>query len=241
MSLESYFDEAMYAWMNESSARSAEVIVPMLLDLVRPRSVVDVGCGLGAWLAVYRKCGVVDVLGIDGPHVDPARLVIPRECFLAMDLRKGMTVPRNFDLAQSLEVAHYLPLELARGFVRFLTDLAPVVVFSSAVPGQPGQCVRNAQWPAYWRNLFAEAGCVALDPIRPRIWHDERVALHYRQNLLMFVRKQALESGTHPALAALPRANCLTLVDEDVLTLNLGARASFRRLLRWAWMKAGRA
>ena len=30
---------------------SAEVVVPLITDMVSPRSVVDVGCGVGVWLA----------------------------------------------------------------------------------------------------------------------------------------------------------------------------------------------
>ena len=45
---------------------SARAVVPFVLELVGPKSVVDVGCGVGAWLSVFREYGVTDVIGIDG-------------------------------------------------------------------------------------------------------------------------------------------------------------------------------
>lgn len=44
-----YFDH-----YQKGSLRSAEVIVLIVLDMIRPSSVVDVGCGVGAWLSVSR-------------------------------------------------------------------------------------------------------------------------------------------------------------------------------------------
>jgi hypothetical protein len=69
-----YYTADFYRKHRDGARYSAETIVPIVLDLVQPRSVIDVGCGLGAWLAVFRDNGVEDVWGMDGPHVD-ARLL----------------------------------------------------------------------------------------------------------------------------------------------------------------------
>jgi hypothetical protein len=150
-----------------------------------------------------------------------------------VDVGRLPDLPRRADLAVCLETAHYLSGLQGRALVGFLCDRAPVVLFSAAVPGQPGAHHVNPQWPAYWAARFQERGYVALDPIRPRIWHDERVALHYRQNLLLYARRDQVEGpAAAPTLARAPRANCLTLIDQDTLAANLGARASLRRLFR---------
>ena len=59
-----YTDE-FYRDHREVSLRSAEAIVPVVLRLVQPQSVVDVGCGIGTWLSVFRTHGVIDVHGMD--------------------------------------------------------------------------------------------------------------------------------------------------------------------------------
>ena len=61
--------------------RSAKEVVPHVLELLKPESVVDVGCGVGSWLAVFREHGIDDFLGVDGAYVDLDLLQIPPESF----------------------------------------------------------------------------------------------------------------------------------------------------------------
>src|SRR6266568_3782288 len=107
--------------------QSARQVVPIVMSLVKPRRVIDVGCGTGVWLSVFREHGVEDVLGIDGAYVDLATLKIPRERFLSFDLSKPIDLDGKFDLAVSLEVAEHLPASSAAAFVESLTKLSPLV------------------------------------------------------------------------------------------------------------------
>src|SRR5688500_10985048 len=112
------YTKEFYRTQREVSHRSARTVVPLILGLVTLQSVVDVGCGLGTWLSVFKEFGVEDVLGIDGEHVDRAMLEIPREQFLAFDLTQPIKVDRQFDLVVSLEVAEHLPEECAEIFIK---------------------------------------------------------------------------------------------------------------------------
>jgi SAM-dependent methyltransferase len=171
----------------------------LVVDLVRPSSVVDFGCGVGAWLAAFRAHGIQDVLGIDGDYVDRSQLRIPAENFVARDLTRSLTLPRSFDLAVSLEVAEHLDEQCADGFVTSLTRAAPVVAFSAAVPLQGGDHHVNERWPSYWAQRFERMGYVAVDALRSKIWSDARVDWWYAQNLLVFCRASNLHD--YPLLA----------------------------------------
>src|SRR6056297_2828234 len=46
--------------------QDADIVVPMIMELFPVASIVDVGCGLGSWLAAFADCGVEDYLGLDG-------------------------------------------------------------------------------------------------------------------------------------------------------------------------------
>jgi len=170
----------------------------MLIDLINPRSVVDIGCGTGSWLAVMKTHHIDDVLGIDGEWVPEKSLRIPKSCFLAHDLTKPIQIERRFDLAISLEVAEHLDRECARQFVRTLVSLSSVVVFSAAIPYQGGTHHVNEQWPDYWAELFEEHGYVALDCLRERVWNNEEVDWFYAQNMFVFADSQQLV--TNPKL-----------------------------------------
>jgi len=186
--------------MRNGAMRSAEVVVPLVLELLPVRSVLDVGCGDGSWLRVFQKLGVDDILGIDGEYVTADLLQIPQDRFRAVDLAKPFDVGRVFDLAISLEVAEHLPAESASPFVESLTRQAPLVLFSAAIPKQGGNHHLNEQWPDYWARLFQGHGFLPADLLRKRIWQNERVEWWYAQNTILFARADKVESN--PTLKA---------------------------------------
>jgi SAM-dependent methyltransferase len=189
------YSSEFYARQVDGSARSASVVVPLLLSLLPVKSVADVGCGVGPWAAEFLANGVPDVLGIDGDYVDRSQLRIPPDRFSVHDLTKSLQLDRTFDLAVCLEVGEHLPESRAQGLVVDLTFLAPCVLFSAAVPGQGGSHHINEQYLSYWIDLFQKQGYEGIDPIRPRILGDDSVEWWYQQNTIMFAAPK------HPLLA----------------------------------------
>jgi len=187
------YDKEYYLGLREGSRRSAEVIVPLVCGWIHPGSVVDVGCGDGTWLSVFRQHGVREILGIDREYVTGEILQIPEEKFLRHDLRVPLSMDRVFDLVVSLEVAEHLPAEFAETFVDSLARLGPAILFSAAVPFQGGADHFNEQWPDYWVDLFRKKGFVARDPIRKQIWKHADIEWWYSQNILMFMKREYLE------------------------------------------------
>jgi SAM-dependent methyltransferase len=180
------YDKDFYEEHLSGVQSSARAIVPMMIDLVRPTSVVDVGCGLGGWLEEFLGQGIVDVLGLDGEWVDPALLRIPKHMFRTVDLSSLGEPSRRYDLALCLEVAEHLDDAAGRKLIAFLAASADFVAFSAAVPGQGGPGHVNEQWPAYWIKAFAEHDYRVFDPIRTLVWDDRSVSPWYAQNLLFF-------------------------------------------------------
>jgi hypothetical protein len=191
----SMYSRRFYATRKNGSSASAEVVVPLLLSQFKARSVVDIGCGIGLWLDAFQRQGVTDVFGVDGPHVPRDMLRIPQDRFLGADLKTLWALPRQFDVACSLEVAEHLPHESAEDFVGLLTNAAPIVLFSAAVPHQGGTGHVNEQWQFYWSRLFAKRGYLTLDCIRPHLIGDARVDWWYRQNILVYCAPTHLPRG----------------------------------------------
>lgn len=190
--MQSYTEE-FYEIVREGSKESAKEIIPIVFEFIQPKSVIDVGCGVGTWLSVFQAHGVEDVWGIDGDYVDKNALEIPKEKFLTIDLKSPFKLNRQFDLAVSLEVGEHLPQECAETFVESLTQLAPVILFSAAIPFQGGTDHVNEQWQDYWVKHFQSQGYVAIDCIRNRVWENERVEFWYAQNMLVFAKREYLE------------------------------------------------
>ena len=189
------YERDFYEFTLNSARRSARVVVPLLMRYVSPNSVIDVGCGLGAWLSVFREFGIVDTVDIDGPFFDPALLQIPFDNFLEVDLTQSFCHTRKFDLVVSLEVAEHLPERSAERFVDSLVRLGPVILFSAAIPGQGGTHHLNEQWPDYWAQLFNERSFLCVDCVRRQIWKHEDVAWWYAQNTFLYCDREYLHSN----------------------------------------------
>jgi SAM-dependent methyltransferase len=202
------YDSEFFESLEDGTERSAEACVDLLVELFRPASVVDLGCGTGLWLAAFKSRGVSDLLGVDGSWVPRDRLAIPASQFREHDLRIPLDVDRRFDLALCLETAEHVPPDCASTLVDSLTRLAPVIVFSAAVPGQGGTGHVNEQWPTYWAGRFAEKGYRCFTGVRERIWDRKEIEVWYRQNMLCFVSPACsgdLAQRLHPANGDAPR------------------------------------
>lgn len=179
----------------ETSLISARTIVPIVMNYIKPKSVVDIGCNIGTFLSIFKENGVEDILGIDGYWINKEKLFIPQECFLQLDLEKPFSINRKFDLAVCLEVAEHLSKSIAENFIKSLTELSSVVLFAAAIPFQGGVGHINEQWPEYWAELFKKFDYVPIDCIRRKIWSLENINPWYAQNIFLFVRKDYLENN----------------------------------------------
>ncbi len=218
------YDEKFYLEQKDASYKSAETIVPMLLDVFKSQSVIDIGCGVGGWLHVFQKNGVADITGYDVNQLDAANYFVDRNRINTnIDLSdSNFKIHERSDLLICLEVAEHLPAAVADQFILNLTTASPVIVFSAALPGQTGVNHVNEQPPWYWREKFNRAGFVEIDFIRPQILRNEDVCWWYRQNITCFVRSGLLLNN--PELAALSKIHGqtddehrLTVVNEWVL------------------------
>jgi SAM-dependent methyltransferase len=213
--------------------KAANEVVPFILQLLNPKSIVDVGCGIGTWLKVFEDNGIIDVLGIDGCYVDKNLLKIDKAKFVDFDLEKLYHTDIKFDLAISLEVAEHLSLESADIFVKTIANLSDTVIFSAAIPYQGGQNHINEQEPKYWIEKFENEGFKLFDVLRPVFWDNSNVDSWYRQNMLLFTKNidlkanlDSLESFSgkhlvHPVLS-LGKDNSLNYYVNQVERINAG-------------------
>lgn len=190
------YNKGFYIQQMKESRTSASHVLPVLFEYYKPKSVIDIGCGTGSWLAEYVANGVNDIIGIDGDYVDRPMLQIPRDKFLPHDLSKASDIRlgRRFDLAMSLEVAEHIPHDLSQDFIGWITGLADVVMFSAAIPYQGGTDHVNENWIEYWALIFRKFSFYPLDIIRSRIWNNPNVCWWYRQNIIVYARESVMST-----------------------------------------------
>ncbi len=190
-----FYDRDFYEMQMAGSARTASVVVPTVLELFPVQSVCDVGCGVGTWLSAFARCGVSDLVGLDGDYVERAMLQIPATQFRPTDLEKPIRLERKFDLAVSLEVAEHLSPSRAESFVEDLTYLSPIILFSAALPNQGGVNHINEKWPSWWANIFSRHGFGVCDVVRSGIWDRADLTPCYRQNIVIFAHAGMIRSN----------------------------------------------
>jgi len=221
------YDRQFYKQISGGSYRSAMIVVPILRELFRPLSVIDVGCGIGTWLRAFQETGVTDIIGIDGPYVEATDLLIPHETFLKADLSRPLAFSKKGDLALCLEVAEHLPVAASTVIVRTLCSISDIVVFSAAVPHQTGTDHINCQWQSYWADLFAAENYGSFDLLRPLIRGNHGVDWWYQQNMVVYINL-AHEYAKHFPRSA---TRSLDLVHPFLYLHNLGLKSTLRLLL----------
>jgi SAM-dependent methyltransferase len=219
------YSSEFFAEQQSGSIASAQSVVPHVLSLFRISSVLDVGCGVGGWLEVFARNGVVDYLGVDGDYIPLDMLKIPVDRFRALDVGNLPDFGRRFDLVCSLEVAEHLPEAVAGRFIAGLVKAAPVVLFSAAIPHQGGTAHINEQWQAYWAARFAEHGYLPVDCIRPLIYGRPEIEWWYRQNVLIFCPRERCPGGYHPTTDAYDLNRIDPAMIEHLLTPSSGRHA----------------
>ena len=212
------YSAEFYSEIDDGSLRSARVIVPMLYDMLKPRSVIDVGCGAGNFLHVFNQLGVEDVLGVDGDYLCREDLKIDTTRFMPHDLAHPLSLRRSFDLAISLEVAEHIEENSAPDFIASLVSLSPVIAFSAAIPYQGGQHHINCQWPEYWQALFHAHDYLMVDLFRPALMADDRVEWWYAQNLLLVAHRDIVSK--HPNWLSYVFSPARRLVHPDLYAFN---------------------
>jgi len=225
------YEKKWYDKKRQSKAQAAREVVPNLLELVGPQTVVDVGCGDGTWLSVFAEHDVNEYLGIDGDWIDRDLLQIPEEKFQSADLTKPISFDRTYDLAVSLEVGEHLPPTAADTFVDTLTSLSPVVLFSAAVPHQEGTHHVNEQWQKYWAERFQNRGYAAVNTLRRRLWTNDRVHDFYRQNIVLYIEEDALEQLDIPRDDVIRDLEQLSVVHPDLFERKMARFKKARRLV----------
>lgn len=179
---------------NIHNTKDAEAVLPYLFSILdlNVTSMLDIGCGTGSWLSVAKKMGVTNVKGVDGIYVGDSMFCIDKKDFLLHNLTESLDLGVEYDVAISLEVAEHLPEMFAENIVNILSKHSKIILFSAAIPNQGGQNHLNEQPASYWIEKFQNRGYVLFDVLRHDLWNDNNIYWWYRQNMILFVRKEKI-------------------------------------------------
>jgi SAM-dependent methyltransferase len=181
-----HYDQEFFADQAGGSIVAAQTILPIVWTIAQPRGVVDLGCGVGAWLRVASDLGAADIVGLDGALAARSNLRIPADRFRVVDFESELPdLGQRFDLAICVEVVEHVSPIAGENAVAWLCRHGRMVLFSAAIPFQGGTGHQNESWQSNWAERFQRHGYRIYDLIRPRIWSDQKIPFWYRQNLFI--------------------------------------------------------
>jgi hypothetical protein len=191
---EEIYTAAFYSRISTWSSTTAKILVPLIIEIVKPSSIIDVGCGDGTWLREFELHGVNHVLGLDGNYV-MGSLKIDKKNFLSCDLNTPPKIKTKFDLAVSLEVAEHLLESSSANFVEYLTHLSDLILFSAAIPYQTGDNHINLHWQSFWASLFEQRNFLPVTIFRSKIWNNPSIPFFYKQNMILYVNDEIIKNS----------------------------------------------
>jgi len=193
------YDPHFYAAIRSGCQQSADLVVEALYSslLGSPSTVVDVGGGEGWWAAAFEDCGAEAVL-VENSLVAP----VHKGTWQRLDLElPDVSIDGEYELAVCLEVAEHLddPDHLLDELCR----VAPLILFSAAIPGQAGAHHVSCLWQSEWAALFGDRG-FGCRQLLYEFWGDERIEPWYRQNMMIVGRDvpmgQVILDVVHPEI-----------------------------------------
>jgi len=169
-------------------------IANLIFKTYQPKTIVEFGCGPGHLTRELDKLNIA-VTAIDG-FSSPDFKNTQRINFNKVDLNDQKALEqflsdKKFDLAVCTEVGEHLNPSSSAHLIKYLTQSAPVVIFSAAVPRQGGHGHINCQTREFWHDLFSGNGFRVVDSFRTKLRDNESLAMWYKLNLLDYVSKDS--------------------------------------------------
>jgi SAM-dependent methyltransferase len=175
------------------SLESARIVVKQLDDVIRlPKSILDVGCGVGGWSLAFKERGVNKISMLDHPSNKKENLLFQENDFYTVDFETNLPPVYPAELVICLEVLEHIHAHRCDAVIEYLTKCADTVLFSAAIPGQHGyKHVNENFWP-YWEASFSKFGFKKYDIVRPLILFNQEIEYFIRQNIFLYVKDKGL-------------------------------------------------
>lgn len=172
---------------------SVKAFADILIEHFAPKSVVDIGCGIGLYLAEF-KINNIEIFGCDGAPAAISGSLIADKIKLH-DLCQPLKLNHQFDLCLCLEVAEHLEPTSGQTLINTLTNLAKTIIFTAATPGQGPKSIGhiNEQPPAYWHKLFEQKNFILNKKLTEKIKREmgeAKIVWWLTKNLMIFEKHE---------------------------------------------------
>jgi len=170
-----------------------KIVCTAISNVLKPKSVIDVGCAIGDYVQYWESVLGVKAHGIEGsPYAAP---YFVSDKVIVADVRKEI-VRIWADLVTCLEVLEHIEIEYIDNFLSNMIPMSDRFLVSAAPPGQGGHYHVNCQPREYWVKKMKDLGfCYdesIVEEVRKEMepWKHKKEIRAYYNNLLYFERER---------------------------------------------------
>ena len=159
-----------YQELNRTEAIQAMKLAETIVELFNPKTVTDLGCATGLYMACLMSLGV-KCRGIElSPNAldDTVRIVDP-SCITIADLRESVLFPDYSDVVLCLEVLEHIQEEYADQAVRNIINAGNILIVSPS-PHGGGEHHHNPKPKDYWMEKFKKHNYIESEDKTKRIF-----------------------------------------------------------------------
>jgi 2-polyprenyl-3-methyl-5-hydroxy-6-metoxy-1,4-benzoquinol methylase len=153
------YNDRYFKWHKDHTREYAIKTMNWYIDKYKPNSVIDYGCGIGAYLESALSKGITKLKGFDigGDYVKKYtdKSVAPYIEYL--DCTKPIETDK-YECSISLETGEHIETQYSEQFVKNIVESTSdngIILYSAAQPGQGGTGHINCQTREYWIEIFS--------------------------------------------------------------------------------------
>jgi hypothetical protein len=178
---------------------SAKAYFALVNPIFHPKSIVDVGCGRGAWLKAFRDWyedndnSLIKMYGVDGSWNSKEKLLVQTAEYFSADLNnlEELNLNLKVDILISVETAEHINSISTESFIKTLCQMSDVIIFSGAFKDQGGLYHFNERLHSDWASNFSANNFSVYDFFRPSLWGRSDVNYWYQQNVFLYVKNDS--------------------------------------------------
>ena len=193
----SHYDDRYFKWHKDHTRDYAIRNMDWYVNQFKPQSVIDYGCGIGAYLesALMNKITKLKGFDIGGDYVKKYTEKIVQPYIEYLDCTLPLATD-EYDCTISLETGEHIEPSTTNQFVLNIvnsTKKTGTILFSAAQPGQGGSGHINCQTREFWMEKFKVHSFIYDKELTKYItgeWAKQKAPKYIINNLIVFKYKK---------------------------------------------------
>lgn len=187
------YDDRYYKWHYENTRNYIIPTMSWYISTYKPTSIIDWGCGIGAYLEAGYNHSILDLKGVDIGGEKVKKYTSPQ--IINYIEYKDCTSPiffKEYDCVISLETGEHIETTKSYQFIKNIAHSVKAegsIIFSAAAPNQKGTGHINCQPKEFWVDIFKEFNIKYNSSLTIEIlkgWEKIGIPSYLSTNLMIF-------------------------------------------------------